>query len=394
MTKRRRSAEPKRDPKTGRWYFRVDVGVGPNGERQQTTRRGFRTRKKAQEELDKIRVQRREGTLVQPNRRRLAEWLHEWLETQETAGLRATTIASYRRNFRLHVAPRVGGVQLQALTASHLDRLYAELLRTGNRKTGGGLSSRTVRYLHTIIHKALSDAARKGLLARNVAAAATPPSARDSRAPEPTWWTPAELRAFLASVAEDDLYPLFRLAAMSGMRRGEVCGLAWPEVDLEAGIVAVRRQLVTVDHEPRFEELPKTDHGRRTIELDAETITVLRAHRAAQLEARLAVGDGYRTDLDLVFAQPDGSPLHPEAVAKVFARRVARTDLPRLRFHDLRHTHCSHLIAAGQDPKVISQRLGHHSVSFTYDKYGHLMPEAGSGAAHAVADLVDGTDGR
>lgn len=90
-----------------------------------------------------------------------------------------------------------------------------------------------------------------------------------------------------------------------------------------------------------------------------------------------------------MFAQPDGSPLHPEAVATVFARRVARTDLPRLRFHDLRHTHCSHLIAAGQDPKVISQRMGHHSVSFTYDKYGHLMPEADSGAATAVATLVD-----
>ena len=138
-----------------------------------------------------------------------------------------------------------------------------------------------------------------------------------------------------------------------------------------------------------FSERTKTDHGRRSIDLDAKTVSVLRAHRARQAATRLAIAAGYHADLDLVFAQVDGSPLDPESVALVFARRVARSGLPRIRFHDLRHTHCAGLIAAGQDAKVISRRLGHASESFTYDRYGHLMPEADTAAAAAVAALVD-----
>jgi integrase len=184
-----------------------------------------------------------------------------------------------------------------------------------------------------VISKAPSDAVRKGELARNVATMADPPSAKSTRAPEMSWWTPQELSIFLGLTSGEPLGPLFRTAAMTGMRRGEVCGLRWSDLDLETGRNKVRQQLLALRGKLMFSERTKTDRGRRRIDLDPATVAVLKAQWARQAEQRLLVGAGYR-DHDLVFAQPDGSPLDPESVAKVFDRRVAKSKLPRLRFHD------------------------------------------------------------
>jgi integrase len=252
-------------------------------------------------------------------------------------------------------------------------------------------SARTTRYVHSVIRKALADAVRKGLVIRNVAVLADPPSAKAARAPEMQFWTPPELSTFLRAVSEDELFALYRLASMTGLRRGEVCGLRWADVDLDGARVQVRHQLNMVSGRVVASERPKSDHGRRTVDLDAGTVAVLRRHRAVQLERRLAIGSGWR-DSDLVFCGPAGAPLNPDAVSKAFHRRARACGVPAIRFHDLRHTHCAHLIAAGRNPREISQRLGHASVSFTLDRYGHLMPEAGAEAAAAVAKLVDGTN--
>jgi integrase len=204
------------------------------------------------------------------------------------------------------------------------------------------------------------------------------------------FWTPTELATFLKAVEDDELYPLFRLAALTGLRRGEVCALRWAEVDLDKGQIHVRRQLTVVNGQPRMEEHPKSDHGRRTVDIDAATVAITRRHRTAQLERRMIVGAGWR-DGDLVFCGAVGEWLHPEYVTKAFFRRARAVGLPAIRFHDLRHTHCAALIAANRNPREISRRLGHATVAFTLDRYGHLLPEAGAEAAAAVAALVDGT---
>lgn len=389
MTTRSREAGPQKDETNGTWWFVADIGTGADGKRKQARRRGFATRRAAQAELDRLRVSVHEATFVAPQKLTLGEYLGGWLASVETAGLRPSTVTSYRRNLGHHVLPTLGCIRLQALTPLHLDRLYSELRTTGSRKTGGPLSPRTVRYVHTILRSALADATRKSIVTRNAADAASPPSAKAAKAPEQAWWTPDELRRFLASVAGEEHYALFRTAAMTGMRRGEVCGLRWSDVDIDAGRLEVRQQIVTVDHVPMVSEHPKTDSGRRTVDLDPATVAVLRAQRAAQATTRLAMGAGY-TDRGFVFAQVDGSHLHPESVGHVFARRVARSGLPRIRFHDLRHSHAAHLIAARRDCLEISRRLGHANPAFTMSKYGHLMPKADSEAAAAVAALVDG----
>lgn len=189
----------------------------------------------------------REGTHVAIDRMTVGEYLEQWGETLGVAGRKPSTVASYRRNLRVHVIPRLGGLRLQALTPLHLDTMYAELLAEGNMRTeGGALSPRTVRYVHTILRKALSDAARKGLIVRNPSDAATPPSAKAARPPEMAFWTPAELHRFLEENEHDALFPILRLVAMTGLRRGEACGLRWSDVDLERGMLSVRQQLVVV----------------------------------------------------------------------------------------------------------------------------------------------------
>jgi integrase len=173
------------------------------------------------------------------------------------------------------------------------------------------------------------------------------------------------------------------------MRLGEVCGLRWVDVDLDGARLSVRRQRTVVNGHVIELEHPKSDHGRRVIDLDAVTVAILRGHRRRQQERRLAFGAGWEHH-DLVFCGADGAPVNPEYVSKAFLRRARGAGVAPIRFHDLRHTHAAHMLAAGRNPLEVSRRLGHGSVSFTLDRYGHLMPEAGAHVAAAVAALVDG----
>lgn len=382
----------------GTWFFVVDTAA-EGAPRKQVRRRGFRTKAEAQAELNRVLHGVQEGTFVEPSKVTVAEWFEVWLAGLHVAGLEESTIDSYQRNLANHVLPRIGPGRLQALTAVDLDRLYARLLSEGRlprrQKDEGpseppsGLSAKTVRYISTIIGKALADAEKKGLVARNVNRAATAPSPKAARAPEMKFWTPEELHQFLTAVADDELYPLLRLTAMTGLRRGEVVGLLWRDVDLDAGRVLVRRQIGAVQHQPVVKEYPKSDHGRRVVDIDPTTVAALKAQKARQAARRLALGAGWR-DTGLMFTDVAGDALHPERLSQTFDRRlVKRGQVPRIRFHDLRHTHCAHLIAADVNVKAVSRRMGHHSVSFTLDRYGHLLPDADAQAALAVSALVD-----
>lgn len=373
----------------GSWFFIVDIApIG--GARKQVRRRGFRTKREAQAELTRALHSLGEGTFVEPSRLTVQEWLETWLAGLRVVGLEDSTIDSYDRNLHNHVLPTLGATRLQSLTPVDLDRLYARLLSSGRRDGRGGLSAKTVRYISTMIGKALSDAEKKGLVARNVARAATAPSPKAALAPEMKFWTPTQLRAFLDFLADDDLLPLVRLTAMTGARRGEMCGLRWDDVDLDAGRITIRRQRITIRRQPIDKAYPKTDQGRRSIDVDPDTVAILRSHRIRQAERRLALGIG-RNDPGRVFTDVWGEPLHPDRLSETFDRRVAKSGQPRIRFHDLRHTHASHLLKAGVNVKIVSRRLGHASVSFTLDKYSHLMPDDDQKAAVAVANLVDAT---
>jgi integrase len=226
---------------------------------------------------------------------------------------------------------------------------------------------------------------RRGYVARNVAAAVDLPK---GMAPEMHVWSPEQLRAFLDHARRDRLYAAWLLFATTGMRRGEVAGLRWPDVDLEAGRVSPRRPRVVVNYEVHVSE-PKTAKGRRSMALDPATVAALRQHRARQAEERLAVGPRWH-DSGLVFTWPDGRPLHPERFTKWFQQIVRAAGLPRIRLHDVRHSYATAALAAGIPAKVVSERLGHATIAITMDTYSHVLPGLDAQAAGTVARLILG----
>ena len=346
---------------------------------------GFRTRKEAEVARTKIVGDLHDGTYTEPTRLTLREWVEDkWLPTVETQ-VKPSTFESYGRNMSHHVLPTLGGRSVRDIGPGQLNSLYADLLANGRRNGPGGLSAKTVRYIHTILHKALADALDAGLVATNVAERAKPPRPRARATSELRFWTPAQLRCFFRFLEGHRLEAAWRVSAMTGMRRGEVLGLRWSDIDLEAGRVHVRQALVSVAYE-LVVSTPK-NHRARVIDLDPGTIEHLQSHRRRQLVDRAEWGSDY-DDADLVFCKENGEPLHPQTFTQAFERLVAKTDLPRIRLHDLRHTHATIALRAGVPPKVISERLGHESPAFTLKQYVHVIPGMQADAASLVAKLV------
>jgi integrase len=266
--------------------------------------------------------------------------------------------------------------------------LYAQLLASGRRDGNGGLSVKTVRYIHGIIRKALGDALDSGYVVQNVAVRAKPPKLKAAKATEMKTWTAGELRRFYDHLKDDRLFALWRLAGQTGMRRGEVLGLRWESLDLDAARLSVVHTLVAVDYVVMPGDA-KTQKGVRTVDLDPETVAALRRHRAQQAEERLAWGPAYEVT-GLVFTNENGTLIHPERISQLFKKHVRSAGLPPIRFHDLRHTHATLAMKAGVPVKVISERLGHADVAFTMNTYAHAMPGMQAEAAVLVANLVDG----
>jgi integrase len=249
----------------------------------------------------------------------LAEYVKEWLAAIAPT-VRPSTHYSYARNLRLHLLPYLGSTPLAAMDAGALNGLYARLLVDGRRDyVGGGLSTRSVRYVHTITHRAFKHAVRWGRLVRNPADAADPPRITSSGSPDMVTWTAEQVGAFLHGVRDDRLGGAYLLLATTGMRRGEALGLRWSDLDLEGGRAAIRQTLIAVNHVPTL-GTPKTAKGRRTVSLDAATTTALREHRKRQAAERLQMGTGW-TDHGLVFCRVDGGLLHLERFSKSVADR-------------------------------------------------------------------------
>lgn len=368
-----------------RWYVVLNLGFDHEGRRRQKWHGGFRTRREAEAARAKLVTDLNTGCYVLPGRMTLSEWIrHSWLPVTEQR-VKPTTFHSYKRNLELHVVPALGSKLLQQLTPPMLNGLYAGLATgsDGHRP----LSAKTISYIHSTLHKVLADAVDTGLLGRNVAAGAKPPRPARRATGGIKAWEAHELAQFLDVVKGIRLGPIWRLSAMTGMRRGEILGLRWQDLDLDRARLSVRQALVAVGYEV-IESTPKS-HNARVIDLDAETVAQLRAHRRRQGEDRAEWGADYQ-DHDLVVAKENGEPIHPHTFSQSFERIVANAGLRRIRLHDLRHTHASLALKAGVPVKVISERLGHESPAFTLKQYAHVIPGMQAEAAAQVAAMIDG----
>jgi integrase len=373
---------------TTSWYVVMDLNRGPDGRRRQKWHGGFRTRKEAEVAKGKLANEMHSGLYVEPSKVTLREWVESnWLPTMRSQ-VKPSTWDSYMRNLHLQLLPTLGHRTLQQLTPLVLNGLYAELLESGKQtRAGGGLAPKTVRYVHATLHKVLADAVDGGLLQSNPADRARPPKPRVSGQREMQVWDADQLAKFLVHVSGHQIEAAFHLAAMTGMRRGEVLGLRWQDIDFSSKRLAIRHTLVSVAYEIR-DSTPKT-HQARVVDLDLVTIEHLRAHQSRQEEQPQEWGSLYQ-DNDLVFRREDGSPVHPDSFTQAFDAEVRRSGLPRIRLHDLRHTHATIALRAGIPVKVISERLGHENPAFTMKQYAHVLPGMQAEAAALIAALVTG----
>ncbi len=361
------------------WSLVFDLGRGEDGKRKQkwVTVRG--TKREAEKELARLLHEAHTGTFVEPSRMTLAEYLEYWLENYAQTKVSPKTFESYAEFIRLYIIPKLGQHKLAKLQVAHIQSYYTQMLTSGRLKRAGGLSAQSVLHQHRILRQALQQAVKWQFLGRNPADAvvAPRPDHREMRA-----LTDRETAQLLKAAEGTRLYMPILLAITTGLRRGELLGLRWADMDLSTGVLSVRQSLGRTRSGMAFKP-PKTAKSRRTVTLPAFVIEALERHRAVQNEERRLLGGAYQ-DQDLVAAEPDGQPQSPGALSRAFSKLIIAKRLPQVRFHDLRHSHATQLLKQGVHPKIVSERLGHSTIGLTLDTYSHVLPGMQEEAAKRV----------
>jgi integrase len=306
----------------------------------------------------------------------LDQWLHDYVEGLPSP----VTRRNYRDVVRVHLVPTLGHVPLVRLSPQIIQMYISQ-------KLGQGLSATSVQCHFAVLREALRHAVRWGLLAQDPTNSVDPPRRRQRSM---NVWDEEQVRLFLAEARRSsEHYCLYLTAIFTGMRQGELLGLRWCDVDFLLGTASIQQTMYRLGTTILFNE-PKTSRGRRLVALPASLIADLRVHKKGQVEMRSVLGTEYK-DHDLVFSQPNGKPLHAHNIAqRDFRRVIERAGLPRIRFHDLRHTHATHLLRAGVHPKVVQERLGHSTPAFTLAVYSHVLPGMQEEAAEAISSRILG----
>lgn len=368
------------------WCYVVDLA--PKGApREQKMKGGFPRKEDAVEALARLQTEKKDGKYIEPTKLTVEAYLETWLAGKNR--IRATTLTTYQLAVR-RLIPLIGKRPLQQLTRADIKAAYVRLSEQLTRRKKAP-SAKTVHNVHLALHTALEEALQDGLIARNPADRAHQAPRRGEQA-EMKVWTGEELRRFLTAVQDHDLYPLLRLAAYTGMRRGELLGLRWADVNFDGGFLSVHQQVSreTVAGVTTWAIVPtpKSSAGRRRIDIDDVTMAALHRLKASQAKLRLELGLG-ANDEDLVFARADGRWLDPDVVTATFERLPVKAGVPRIRFHDVRHSHASLSLIAGVPVHVVSKRLGHANPAVTLTIYAHVIPAAQRDAAERFAAAVD-----
>jgi integrase len=363
-----------------RWLIRAFRGRDAAGKRIYVAKTVAGTRKQAERALRELLGQKDSGTLTKTTRESAETYVTRWLDVWCKGQVRERTLASYRWLLKQYVFPVLGTRKLAQLQPDELRALYQAMAERD-------LSSRTIRYTHAVIRQALQKAVDLNLLVRNPADLARPPKGVTTERRELNVITPDQTGKFLDAARRDRWYALWLLLLTSGLRPGEALGLKWP--DLDGNKVRVVRSLVPGKRGAWALSEPKTERSRRTVALPETTVKALKEHRKRQAEEKLKAGEHYR-DHGLIFAMPDGEPPNYRGlVLSHFKPILTRAKLPStLRVYDLRHSTATLLLVAGEHPKVVSERLGHSSITMTLDTYSHVLPDLQERAAARLEALL------
>ncbi len=366
----------------GSWEIFYDMGADPvTGRRRQKSQTVKGTKRDAQRTLREVLLSVEQGSYVKPNKVTLGEWLTQWLRDYASMNTTDRTQESYASTVGRHLIPSLGKVMLADLQPQHIKSYYAEKLSKGRADGKGGLSARSVVYHHRILSKALDYAVKMGVVVRNVAGLVQPPRVKRVRM---NTLSTEEVTRFLEAAKETDYYVYFATLLYTGLRRGELLALRWRNLDLVKGMLTVVETAYKLGNGDYIIKEPKTAQSRRTISLPLSLVELFKVYRIDQELLRIQLGVSLNVD-DFVFIRPDGRPINPNAVTLAFRRIIKKAGLKDIRIHDLRHTHATLMLKAGVNPKVVSERLGHASISITLDIYSHVLP----GMQEAAAEKFD-----
>lgn len=343
---------------------------------------------------DKIMTEHRQGTYIAPTQLLLKDYLTEWIGAYKF-NLKPTTHDSYVSFINNHIIPEIGDIIVTRLRPSHLRKLYAQKL-TGGRMDGkeGGLSPRSVKYIHTIILLALNHAMQDEIISRNVATLVDPPR---QEKPQIKYWTWEQAKKFITATKNDRYYMFYLIALSTGMARGEVLGLRWQDIDWERRTLSVRQTIVNTNDGPIIQASAKTENRERTLDVTPALLAKIRGHRKKQAAEYLALQiTPSKEKSDLVLTASTGNHVMPSTIDKCLERAIkkynnlkdAENHLPELTTHGLRHTYATHLLEENTHSKVVQERLGHASIRITMDTYSHVVPRLQKEVALLTDDLL------
>lgn len=346
----------------GRWAGVVELERDPvTGKRRQKWVYAD-TEKECQQRVNELIYELQTDTYVEDSNLTVEDYLHTWLEEYTKHTISHSTYVSYEVAIRLHINPYIGDIPLSKVKPFHIQSMYGKLLHKG-------LSSTSVLYVHKVLRQALNLAIEWNIVQKNATDAVKPP--RKRKVEYKIWENDTILEALTLSKGTVLYLPIL-LAVTTGMRQGEICGLQWQDVDLKGGYISVKYTYQRVNGENILKET-KTDGSRRLIAIPKTIIKELEKQRLWQKENRLFFGQDYELNT-FVNTWEDGRPVLTEYVCKAFPKFIERNGLPKIRFHDLRHTHATELLKAGINPKIVSERLGHSDIKLTLDTYSHVIP--------------------
>jgi len=355
----------KKNSQTGKWDFVVDIGKDPlTGKRKQKKKRGFNSKKEAEEALARLINEVNEGEYIEPSKMTLKQYLREWLDFRRTKN----SISTYKQlvnKTNSRIIPVLGQLILSNLNHKHIQQFHNSLFEDG-------LSEHYIITLHSILSRSLNDAIKLGYLKTNPATVIGKPKLNTNI----TYniWTLDDCKKFLTHAENSSYFIVFLLAIYTGMRRGEILGLKWDDIDFDTKKIYLRRNLYYENKENFQLKEVKTKSSIRQIVLDDYVINHLKKHKQVTDEKKLLNKDYFR-DYNLVCSCDDGTPFQPQNVGANFRKITKQIGLKPIRFHDLRHSHATNLLKLGVNPKVIQERLGHKSIQITLDIYSHVLPD-------------------
>jgi len=362
-----------------KWLVRVYLGTGPNGKRRYHNKTIHGNKKEAQAYLNKCLREKDTGTFVEPSKEFLSNFMDTWLETIVKLRVQKRTYLDYKNRTELYIKPNLGELKLSQITPEHIQGLYNKMLENG-------LSPRTVRYTHTILRNALQQAVKWGKLYRNPATLVDLPRQKKK---EMKVLSPKQAAIFMEAAVYSPWKAFFSLLLSSGMRPQEALGLKWSDIDFANKRITVNRALVRTKGGGWELAETKTARSRRTIPLPSTVIEDLKEHKAKQAVEKLRAKPGKYNDQGFVFAASNGEPMSENnLIRRHFKPLLEAASLPDIRLYDLRHTCATLLLAAGENPKIVSERLGHASITLTLDTYSHVLPDMQAAAAEKLEGML------